>query len=65
MNGPGGGNNTGELGTALGMLVRMTRLHDLGLGQLCFGRELDIADDHLEDAVALSLDFGHCLKIRA
>jgi hypothetical protein len=22
---------------ALGMIVRMTRLHDLGLGQLCFG----------------------------
>ncbi|KAF8346647.1 hypothetical protein F5887DRAFT_834094, partial [Amanita rubescens] len=35
MNGPAGGNGTSELGTALGMLVKMTRLHDLGLGQLC------------------------------
>ena len=65
MNGPGGGNNTGELGTALGMLVRMTRLHDLGLGQLCFGRELDIADDHIADDIKLSLDFVQRLKISA
>ena len=65
MNGPGGGNNTSELGTALGMLVRMTRLHDLGLRQLCFGRELDVADDHIEDAVELSLDFVQYLKISA
>ena len=65
MNGPGGGNNTGELGTALGMLVRMTRLHDLGLGQLCFGRELDIADDHIADDIKFSLDFVQRLKISA
>ncbi|KIL65687.1 hypothetical protein M378DRAFT_161661 [Amanita muscaria Koide BX008] len=31
------GNQTSELGRALSMLVKMTRLHDLGLGQLCFG----------------------------
>lgn len=28
-----------ELSHSLGMLVRMTRLHDLGLAQLCFDAE--------------------------
>jgi len=61
MNGPAGGNGASELGTALGMLVKMTRLHDLGLGQLCLGQELD----HAEDAIELSFDMTECLRINA
>ena len=34
------------------------------LGSCALG-ELDIADDHIEDAVELLLDFVHCLKIIA
>jgi hypothetical protein len=55
MNGPAGGNGTSELGTALGMLVKMTRLHDLGLGQLCLGQELG--------AMELSFDMTERLRI--
>ena len=29
----------GAVGQALGMVVKMTRLHDLGLAQLCFEDE--------------------------
>jgi len=36
LNGPGAG-TVPSAGQTLGMLVRMTRLDDLGLGQLCFG----------------------------
>lgn len=43
LNGPGEGNAHGDISTGLGMLVRMTRLHDLGLGQLCFP---DVDFDH-------------------
>ena len=56
MNGPGQGNATGELSRALGMLVKMTRLHDLGLSQLCFGQE-DSADD-LGDALIEEGDYA-------
>jgi len=37
LNGPGEGNTQGDIGLGLGMLVKMTRLPDLGLGQLCLG----------------------------
>lgn len=36
LNGPGEANTQSDVSTGLNMLVRMTRLHDLGLGQLCF-----------------------------
>lgn len=53
LNGPGASAAQGEVGQALGMLVKMTRLHDLGLAQLCFGDEshtlLDSAEDWLDD----------------
>lgn len=39
LNGPGVDAAQGETGRALGMLVKMTRLHDLGLAQLCFNSE--------------------------
>lgn len=35
LNGPGEGNTPGDVTLGLGMLVKMTRLHDLGLAQLC------------------------------
>ncbi|KAJ3559220.1 hypothetical protein NP233_g11320 [Leucocoprinus birnbaumii] len=36
LNGPGDGTTHSDLSQGLGMLVKMTRLHDLGLAQLCF-----------------------------
>lgn len=36
LNGPGEGHAQGDVSQGLAMLVRMTRLHDLGLAQLCF-----------------------------
>jgi len=39
LNGPGDGMTQSELSQGLAMLVKMTRLHDLGLAQLCFGDE--------------------------
>lgn len=36
LNGPGEGSAQNDVSSGLGMLVRMTRLHDLGLAQLCF-----------------------------
>ena len=36
LNGPGVDSAQGDTSRALGMLVKMTRLHDLGLAQLCF-----------------------------
>ncbi|EAU87554.1 hypothetical protein CC1G_12353 [Coprinopsis cinerea okayama7 len=46
-NGKGQGSVTGQ---ALGMVVRMTRLHDLGLAQLCFGNEAQGGEDDVEEA---------------
>lgn len=37
LNGPAENQATGNVGLGLGMLVKMTRLHDLGLAQLCLG----------------------------
>ena len=45
LNGPGEGNAQGDIGLGLGMLVRMTRLHDLGLGQLCLGVGEELLDE--------------------
>ena len=39
LNGPGEGAAPGDIGRTLGMVVKMTRLHDLGLAQLCFGSD--------------------------
>jgi len=43
---------TNDTSRTLGMLVRMTRLHDLGLAQLCFDVEeasmLEMADEALK-----------------
>ena len=39
LNGPGEGAAPGDIGQTLGMVVKMTRLHDLGLAQLCFGSD--------------------------
>ncbi|KAF8890676.1 hypothetical protein BD779DRAFT_1416443, partial [Infundibulicybe gibba] len=39
LNGTGEQNSHGEVSAGLGMLVKMTRLHDLGLAQLCLGEE--------------------------
>lgn len=36
LNAPLQSDQHGELSTGLSMLVRMTRLYDLGLAQLCF-----------------------------
>lgn len=36
--------NQSDTSAALGMIVRMTRLHDLGLAQLCFGEEEGVSD---------------------
>ncbi|KAJ3509539.1 hypothetical protein NLJ89_g5173 [Agrocybe chaxingu] len=43
LNGPGVGVAENETSRTLGMLVRMTRLHDLGLAQLCFGVDVEEA----------------------
>jgi hypothetical protein len=45
LNGPGEGNARSDVGLGLGMLVKMTRLHDLGLGQLCLGVECEFLDE--------------------
>lgn len=39
LNGPGDGTTHSDLSQSLGMLVKMTRLYDLGLAQLCFSDE--------------------------
>jgi hypothetical protein len=39
LNGPGDGTTHSDLSQGLGMLVKMTRLYDLGLSQLCFSDE--------------------------
>lgn len=52
LNDPVEGDTTNDTSRTLGMLVRMTRLHDLGLAQLCFDAEeasmLEMADEQLE-----------------
>ncbi|KAF9463331.1 hypothetical protein BDZ94DRAFT_1259104 [Collybia nuda] len=45
LNGPGEGSVQNDVGRSLGMLVKMTRLHDLGLAQLCLGEEDFMADN--------------------
>jgi hypothetical protein len=49
LNGPGEGNAQGDIGLGLGMLVKMTRLHDLGLGQLCLGVDQGLPDECYDD----------------
>lgn len=49
LNGPGENNTQGDIGLGLGMLVKMTRLHDLGLGQLCLGVDHGLPDGGYED----------------
>lgn len=39
LNGPAENNAKSDVGLSLGMLMKMTRLHDLGLAQLCLGVE--------------------------
>lgn len=39
LNGPDESTTMSEESRSLGMLVKMTRLHDLGLAQLCFDPE--------------------------
>lgn len=39
LNRPAYTDGSSEVSRTLGMLVKMTRLHDLGLAQLCFGEE--------------------------
>ncbi|KAF8064194.1 hypothetical protein FPV67DRAFT_1503890 [Lyophyllum atratum] len=45
LNGPAEGNARGDVGTGLSMLMKMTRLHDLGLAQLCLGLDVEDMDD--------------------
>lgn len=44
LNSSGESNASAGLSLSLGMLVRMTRLHDLGLGQLCLP-DIDFDND--------------------
>lgn len=55
LNGPGEGAAPGDIGRTLGMVVRMTRLHDLGLAQLCFGSDSSLFDDATEEMKSLSI----------
>ena len=57
LNGPGEGPAPGDIGRTLGMLVKMTRLHDLGLAQLCFGGDALSFDDSdvVEEIRSLSI----------
>ncbi|KAJ7512662.1 hypothetical protein B0H11DRAFT_1946765 [Mycena galericulata] len=56
LNSPGEGNASSGVSVGLGMLVRMTRLHDLGLAQLCLpdvdfeGEEEEVVYSDCEDA---------------
>ena len=49
LNGPGEGAAPGDIGRTLGMVVKMTRLHDLGLAQLCFGSEMTLYDEDIAE----------------
>ena len=53
LNGPGEGAAPGDIGRTLGMVVKMTRLHDLGLAQLCFGSEVTSLGDVAEEMASL------------
>lgn len=55
LNGPGEGTAPGDVGRMLGMVVKMTRLHDLGLAQLCFGIDAALFDDVAEEMESLSI----------
>ena len=48
LNGPGEGTASGDIGRTLGMVVKMTRLHDLGLAQLCFGSDTTLIAEEME-----------------
>ncbi|PFH47449.1 hypothetical protein AMATHDRAFT_152048 [Amanita thiersii Skay4041] len=54
LNSHGVGNTTGKVGAALSMVVKMTRLHDLGLSQLCFNH--DLVDGVSEDDLDLPME---------
>ncbi|KAL0952757.1 hypothetical protein HGRIS_006986 [Hohenbuehelia grisea] len=45
LNSPPKTTSQGELGANLALIVRMTRLHDLGLGQLCLP-DIEFSDEH-------------------
>ncbi|KAF5375404.1 hypothetical protein D9615_007991 [Tricholomella constricta] len=49
LNGPGENNAQGDVGVGLSMLMKMTRLHDLGLAQLCLGLDVEDVDDLAEE----------------
>lgn len=55
LNGPGEGAAPGDIGQTLGMVVKMTRLHDLGLAQLCFGSDATSFEDVSEEISSLSI----------
>ncbi|GLB44609.1 hypothetical protein LshimejAT787_1702360 [Lyophyllum shimeji] len=58
LNGPEEGNALGDVGMGLGMLMKMTRLHDLGLAQLCLGLDVEDMDDyrtHVHRTVEVSI----------
>ena len=55
LNGPGEGATPGAIGQTLGMLVKMTRLHDLGLAQLCFGSDAALFDNFSEEMGSISI----------
>ncbi|KAF9006962.1 hypothetical protein BDQ17DRAFT_1238553 [Cyathus striatus] len=45
LNSPRRDTNLGKVSHALSMLVKMTRLHDLGLAQLCLGEDVEELED--------------------
>ncbi|KAG5640822.1 hypothetical protein DXG03_006894 [Asterophora parasitica] len=49
LNGPGENNAQGDLGIGLSMLMKMTRLPDLGLAQLCLGMDSEDVDGLAEE----------------
>ena len=58
LNGPGEGAAPGDIGRTLGMVVKMTRLHDLGLAQLCFGSDATSFEDVSEETRSLSISIS-------
>ncbi|KAF8797673.1 hypothetical protein BYT27DRAFT_7237134 [Phlegmacium glaucopus] len=55
LNGPGEGAAPGDTGRTLGMVVKMTRLHDLGLAQLCFDSDETSFEEVSEEMTSLSI----------
>lgn len=55
LNGPGEGAAPGDIARTLGMVVKMTRLHDLGLAQLCFGGDTASFEYVAKDLGTLSI----------